>query len=592
MATETSTPDGQTIDFAGLAEKFEEERVKRLRPDANAQYQELGDSALEIDRDPNADPNFQRAPITEEVDVLIIGGGFSGLMTAGRLREKGVADIRIVETGADFGGTWYWNRYPGLQCDAESYVYLPMVEEIGVIPSEKYVKGPEIFTHCQGLAKYYDLYPATLFQTAVTDAQWREDRKRWIVRTSRGDQIAARFVVSGTGFYGSPKLPRIPGMEKFEGHCFHTSRWDYAYTGGTPRGAMTGLKDKVVGIIGTGATAVQVVPHLAESAKHLFVFQRTPSSVAPRDNKPTDPEWAKSLKPDWARERRERYTTFLADLGRFSHEVLLKDGWLEDLPAEGGADDASGAFNTIRLMKEIHDRIDSIVTDKKTAEALKPYYHYFCKRPTFSDDYYPTFNRPDVTLVDTHGKGVEAITAKGLVVDGVEYPLDCLIYSTGFDFLADYARESGITVTGRDGLSLEDYWKEGPRTWFGMMTHNFPNFLFMRLPQTSISFNFVHTADEKARHAAYIISACLQRGGVAVEPSREAESWWIDEVVAKSGPGLAFAAICTPAFYNFEGDESANLTLNGLYGGSSRSYIDQLESWQQDGTMAGLEMTS
>jgi cyclohexanone monooxygenase len=595
MAAETNYPDGRNIDIDGLVNRFDEERVKRLRSDGTEQYQELKESALDLDRDPNADPNFQRAPISEEIDVLIVGGGFTGLMTAARLREKGVTGIRIVERGADFGGTWYWNRYPGLACDAESYVYLPMLEELGVLPTEKYAKGPEILAHCQKVANYYDLYPATLFQTGVTEARWQPERHRWIVRTSRDDEIAARFVVAGTGFYGSPKLPRIPGMESFEGHCFHTSRWDYAYTGGNPRGNMTGLQDKVVGIIGTGATAIQAVPPLAKSAKHLYVFQRTPSSVAPRDNKPTDGEWAKSLEPDWARKRRDNYTTFFSDLGRFSHEALLNDDWVEGLPTDDSAAGSEGggdAYNTIRLMKEIHDRIDATVTNKQAAEGLKPYYHYFCKRPTFSDDYYPAFNRPNVTLVDTHGKGVETISAKGPVVDGVEYPLDCLIYSTGFDFMTDYSRESGITVTGRDGLSLDEVWKGGPRTWFGMMTHNFPNMIFMRLPQTAISFNFVHTADEKARHAAYIISECLQRGVSSAEPSREAEAWWVDEVVSKAGPGLAFQQVCTPAFYNFEGNKTVDLALNGFYGAPACSYIDQLEAWQEDGKMAGLELTS
>jgi cyclohexanone monooxygenase len=588
-------PDEKDIDFDGLAERFEKERVRRLRPDGNAQYQELKESPLDLAGDPNADPDFQRAPIAEEIDVLIIGAGFGGLMMAGRLKEKGVDDFRIVDGAADFGGTWYWNRYPGLACDAESYVYMPMLEELGVLPSEKYAKGPEIFAHCQKVAKHYDLYPTTLFQTVVTDAQWQEERKRWIVRTSRNDEIAARFVISCTGFYGSPKLPRIPGMESFEGHSFHTSRWDYAYTGGDSRGDMTGLADKVVGIIGTGATAVQVVPHLANSAKHLYVFQRTPSSVAVRDNKPTDPEWAKSLKPGWSRKRRDNYTNFFSDGAGFTHEALVNDEWVEDRPAgaaEPNIEDTTSANNTIRLMMEIHDRIDSIVTNKAAAEALKPYYHYFCKRPTFSDDYLVAFNRPNVTLVDTHGKGVEAITARGPVVDGVEYPVDCLIYSTGFDFAADYDRESGIDVTGRGGLSLKDYWKDGPRTWFGMMAHNFPNFIFMRIVQTAISFNYVHTTDEKSKHAAYIISKCLERGAETVEPSEEGEAWWVNEIISTAGPRLAFQATCTPSFFNLEGKETPDVVLNGFYGGGPCVYVDKLEAWQADGTMAGLELKS
>jgi cyclohexanone monooxygenase len=299
------TNDNGTASLAveELREKYRIEREKRLRADGNAQYQPLNEANERLNADPYVEPGFTRDPVIDTIDVAIIGGGFGGMMTGARLRQQGIDSFRIIEKGGDFGGTWYWNRYPGAACDVESYCYLPLLEETGYMPTEKYAKAPEIFAYCQLLGRHFDLYEGALFQTEVRDVDWNDQTQRWTVTTSRGDQLSARFVVIAGGVLHKAKLPGIPGIETFAGHSFHTSRWDYAYTGGGPLEPMTQLADKRVGIIGTGATAVQAVPKLAESAEQLYVFQRTPSTVGARNNRPTDPDWFASLKPGWQRER-------------------------------------------------------------------------------------------------------------------------------------------------------------------------------------------------------------------------------------------------------------------------------------------------
>src|SRR5262245_3901277 len=323
-----SGPGKIEIDVEALKKRYAEERAKRVRGDALGQYQELTGRFAGFDRDPHADPGFTRSALAEDCDVLIVGGGFAGLLSGGRLRERGVASLRIVEKGADFGGTWYWNRYPGAACDIESYIYLPLLEELGYLPTEKYAKGAEIHAHCRRLARHYDLYRAGLFQTEVQSVRWSEERSRWLVSTDRGDAIAARFVISCTGLLSKPKLPGIPGIESFRGHAFHSSRWDYAYTGGDENGApLTRLADKTVALIGTGSTGIQLVPELGKYAKHLYVFQRTPSSIDERGNRPTDPDWARTLEPGWARQRRQNFTNLTS--GIYEPVDLVDDSWTE-----------------------------------------------------------------------------------------------------------------------------------------------------------------------------------------------------------------------------------------------------------------------
>src|SRR3954468_18188867 len=250
------------LDKERIRQKYREERNKRLRPDGNDQYVQVKERFAQYLEDPYT-PVTPRAPKTDHVTFAFIGGGFAGLATAARLSEAGIA-VRIVEKGGDFGGTWYWNRYPGAQCDTASLVYMPLLEETGYMPTEKYAHAPEILAHCRRIGTQFGLYDNALFHTEVTDLKWDEAGSRWMIHTNRGDAFTAQFAGIGTGPLHVPKLPGIAGIEQFKGHSFHTSRWDYDYTGGDPLGApMHGLADKRVGIIGTGATSVQCVPHLA-----------------------------------------------------------------------------------------------------------------------------------------------------------------------------------------------------------------------------------------------------------------------------------------------------------------------------------------
>ena len=342
-----------------------------------------------------------------------------------RLREAGFESLRIIETGGDFGGTWYWNRYPGAMCDVESYFYLPLLEETGYMPKHKYSFAPEILEHARRIARHYHLYDDALFQTSITGMRWDESDQRWIISTNRGDRFKAQYVAMANGPLSRPKLPGIPGINDFKGYTFHTSRWDYRYTGGDSCGNLEKLKDKRVGIIGTGATAVQCIPHLGEAAKHLYVFQRTPSSIDVRNNRETDPDWVASLEPGWQRRRMENFNILVS--GGDQDVDLVHDGWtdifrnLTGIVAEAGLEEARARLTAheraqllgavdYRKMNQIRARVDAIVKDHATAEALKPWYRQFCKRPCFHDEYLPTFNRPNVTLVDTNGHGVERLT--------------------------------------------------------------------------------------------------------------------------------------------------------------------------------------
>ncbi len=596
MSADTTNPADIEIDVDALNKKYAEERAKRLRTDAVQQYQHLSGAFADFDKDPHADPNFTRDPIVEDTDVLMIGGGFASLLAGGRLREAGVKDIRIVEKGADFGGTWYWNRYPGVACDVEAYVYMPLLEEMGYIPTEKYAKGPEIYAYVKRLAERYDLYRAGVFQTMVHKLVWDEQRNRWVVHTDRGDRISARFVISATGLLSHAKLPGIPGIESFQGKAFHTSRWDFDYTGGSSTEPMDKLADKVVGVIGTGSTGIQVIPEVAKTAKHLYVFQRTPSSIDVRGNRPTDEAFIKSLKPGWQRERRDNFTALTS--GGTADVDMVNDAWTDivgNVGAVAGGDQQpdpkDAAIAQLKKMEMTRQRIASIVKDPATAEALKPYYHYFCKRPCFHDNYLPTYNRPNVTLVDTGGKGVERITPKGVVVAGKEYPIDLLVYATGFDFMAEYTKESEVEVIGPGGLPLARHWDHGQRTLFGLQTHGFPNFFLMSLIQSGVSVNYVHIADEQTKHMAYIISECLKRGIETIQPTQEAEDAWVEEVVSSGAERRAFIESCTPSLFNQEGKRDQAVELNDLYAKGPMVYIKLLEDWRAEGHMQGMETT-
>jgi cation diffusion facilitator CzcD-associated flavoprotein CzcO len=589
------------FDPDALRAKYREERDRRLRSDANDQYVEVkGDFSRYVD-DPYVDPGFTRAPLTDVVEVVIIGGGFGGLLAGARLREAGVHSIRIIEKGGDFGGTWYWNRYPGAQCDIESYIYLPLLEETGYMPKEKYSFAPEILAHARRIGEKFDLYRDVCFQTQIRAITWNEDECRWIVTTDRGDRMRARFVIMSNGPLNRPKLPGIPGIDSFKGHTFHTSRWDYGYTGGDTTGNLHKLGDKRVAVIGTGATAIQCVPHLARHAQHLYVFQRTPSSVDERGNRPTDPEWVKTLKPGWQRERMENFNTLVS--GGAADVDLVSDGWTDIirnlaaiLPRKGMVSD-DARHDVARMMEladfkkmnQIRARVDRVVKDKRTAEALKPWYRQFCKRPTFNDEYLPAFNRPNVTLVDTCGRGVDRITEKGLVFDGVEYEVDCIIFATGFEVGTAYTRRSGFEVFGRGGKALTEYWADGLKTLHGFYSAGFPNCFHMGITQNALTANFPHMLDEQAHHIRDLIQQAKSQEARFIEPTAEAEAEWVATIRAKAINNLNFLTECTPGYYNNEGMPQQGTGLAGdNYGGGPIEFFELLRQWREDGQMKGI----
>ncbi|MDA8627632.1 NAD(P)/FAD-dependent oxidoreductase [Pseudomonadales bacterium] len=475
--------DSTDLDDEAIRAKYRVEREKRLRTDGINQFVEItGQYAHYLD-----DPYIEvtpREPLTDDVTVALIGAGLTGLVVGARLVQAGITDVRLIDKAGDVGGTWYWNRYPGAQCDIESYVYLPLLEETGYVPTEKYAHATEIQEHCQRIAKHYGLYDNACLSTEITAVDWDAGVSRWIIRTNRGDVMRAKFIVIGNGPLHRPKLPGIPGIEDFKGHSFHTSRWEYDYTGGDVLGGLENLRDKRVGIIGTGGTSVQIVPHLATACKELFVFQRTPSTIDVRNNRPTDPEWAASLEPGWQANRIENFTAMTH--GGDVTEDLVDDSWTDLIARilahmKEGAEMSPEEFGALMermnmdKMNELRARVDELVQDPATAAMLKPWYALFCKRPCFHDEFLQAFNEPAVQLIDTDGKGCERITEKGVVVDGVEYEVDCLIYATGFEVGTAFTQRIGYELTGRDGLKLSESWADDMRSMHGMHAHGFPN---------------------------------------------------------------------------------------------------------------------
>ena len=575
-----------------LREKYRIEKEKRLRPDGLAQFKELTGDFAEFDRDPFVEPGFAREPIVEETEVVIVGGGFGGMLTAISLTGSGITDFRIVEKAGDLGGTWYWNRYPGCMCDVESYTYLPLLEETGYMPTEKYASAPEIFAYCQLLGRTYDLYDHALFQTVITAAGWDDGSKRWQVSTNRDDRLSARFLVIAGGLLHKAKLPGIPGIEDFEGTAFHTSRWNYAYTGGSAREPMDKLADKRVGIIGTGATAVQVVPQLARTAEQLYVFQRTPSAVGVRNNAPTDVEWFNSLKPGWQAERIVNFTKVVT--GTQPDENLVADGWTEALWVSTQVVPTSEeeAAELERLDAETMDgfrrRIDDIVEDPQTADQLKPWYGKHCKRMCFHDEYLPAFNESNVQLVDTDGRGVERITATGVVVDGVEYPVDCLVFASGFEITTDFDHRVGFDPVGRDGTPLSQRWSHGARTLHGVLSDGFPNMMMISLVQGGFGTNFVHFLTEASKHIASVIAICEEEHIETIEVSPEAEEDWLMVLYGEIGGVARYIVNCTPGYMNGEqGPHDAKAARSLVFAGSVLDYAGYLERWREGGNFPG-----
>jgi cation diffusion facilitator CzcD-associated flavoprotein CzcO len=585
------------LDPDALRARYQAERDRRIRPDGNRQYRRAaGDFGSYADDPYLQGPELTREPLYDRVEVAIIGGGFGGLLAGARMRQAGVQDIRIIEKAGDFGGTWYWNRYPGIHCDIESYVYMPLLEEVGYVPKWKYAPGEEIRQHTRAIGRHFDLYRDACFQTRVTELRWDEDGLEWVISTDRGDRMKARHVVVCSGTLSQAKLPGIPGIETFKGHTFHSSRWDYAYTGGDADGGLDKLADKRVALIGTGATAIQVVPHLGRDAQHLYVFQRTPSTVDVRGNRPTDPQWAASLTPGWQRRRKDNFLTLVT--GGRADEDLVSDGWTAsarlqqkliptnsygDLPPEER--ERLYELADFQKMNEIRARVEAVVEDPETAETLKPWYRYMCKRPAFSDTYLDTFNRPNVTLVDTADQGgVERITEGGVVVGDAEYEVDCVIFATGFEVGIPAAVSGLLPVHGRGGVTVAESWRDGgPKTLHGFYSHGFPNLFQLGPLQNASAVNYVHVLDEQAVHVAEVLAEARKRRARYVEPTAEAEAAWGATIREKAASLYKFQAECTPGYYNNEGMPREH---SQSYGDGPIAFHELLRRWRADGGMS------
>ncbi len=590
------------IDKDALRRKYAEEREKRLRLDGADQYRRLETEFADLAVDPYM-PRREREPVTDHVTFAFIGGGFAGLVVGARLSEAGITDYRIVEKGGDFGGTWYWNRYPGAQCDTASMIYMPLLEETGHMPSEKYAHAPEIRDHCARIADRFGLYEKALFHTQVTDCRWDDGRRLWIVSTDRGDAFTAKYLGMGTGPLHVAKLPGIPGIERFAGKAFHTSRWDYDYTGGSPDGApMTGLADKRVAIIGTGATAVQVVPHVARDAQQLLVFQRTPSSVDERNNAPLDPSWfARVTEPGWQKKWQEN---FVANLGiGFPAEDLVDDGWTDlgkriraqvaELPREQRTPAGiMAAFEDAdhQKMEEIRRRAEMLVEDEEAGQKLKAWYRQLCKRPCFHDAYLQAFNRPNTQLIDTDGKSVERITENAVVANGRAYEVDCIVYASGFEVGTDFTSRAGYEVSGRNGLRLSDYWADGMRSLHGLHVHGFPNLFFVEQNQAAAFIaNYPHNLADHAETIACVVGHAEAQGHATCEPSEEAERNWLEFLL--SGPGARLGSTeCTPGYYNNEGQGYGDRERFSLgHPGGALGYFAHIDAWRRTGAFEGLQ---
>ena len=606
----TDTPDDFDID--ALRTKYAHERAKRLRPEGGRQYLELtGDFADFYETDPYS-PAPERDPIAEDVEVVILGGGFAGLLAGAYLKKAGIDGVRVIEMAGDFGGVWYWNRFPGIQCDNDAYCYIPLLEELDFMPSKKFADGAEIFAHCRNIGKHFGLYDGALFSTQVRELHWDESRKRWRISTNRDDDIRARFVVMAQGSYNRPKLPGIPGIKDFTGHVFHSARWDYDYTGGDATGGLTKLADKRVALVGTGATGVQLVPHLGRDARQLFVFQRTPSSVDDRVNTPTDPAWAAALEPGWQEERKRNFHNWSPFVGVvFGEPDLVCDFWTElgrNLSARILASEDPAALTVeqimaireeedFKIMERLRRRIATIVEDPETAETLKPYYRFMCKRPCSSEGYLTAYNRPNVTLVDvSESKGVERLTANGIVAGGVEYDVDCVIFASGFEISTEINRRYAVdTIEGRDGLSLFEYWHDSYKTLHGITSRGFPNMFFTGFIQGGVSANTTAMFEQQAKHIAYILAEAQKRGATTVEPGQHGQDAWVQTVRELAIDNSAFELTCTPGYYNNEGRGGAEANgsfLGDFYSPGFYAFDELLQKWRDEGDLAGLELGS
>ncbi len=596
------------LDIPALRTRYYRERDKRLNAKAGEQY--IQDGPGELHDLYNTDPHMPvqpREPLSEDLDVAILGGGFGGLMAGYYLTKQGVTHFRNIDHAGDFGGVWYWNRYPGIQCDNESYCYLPLLEETGFMPSRRFAPGPEIMGYCRTIAETHGFADKALFHTLIKSLKWDEGIQRWRISTDRGDDIRARHVIMGCGVLNMPKLPGINGIARFRGKMFHTSRWEYDYTGGSCADPeLHKLKNKRVAIVGTGATAIQAVPHLARYAKHLYVIQRTPSCVDTRPNPLTDAAWMKTLEPGWQQERIANFQRhamaapipgepdlvcdFWTELNRNLFAGMQADGWPQLTPEQFMERREEVDY---QVMDRFRSRVDELIKDPDLAERLKPYYRFLCKRPLSSDTFYPSLTQDNVTLIDTSDtQGLELITETGFRQNGVDYEVDCIIFASGFEVSSSLERRWGFdAVDGRDGKSLYDHWRNGPKTLHGTMTHGFPNMFYIGYIQGGLNGSVTEQFGRQGEHSAWIIAETLRRGAKVVEPTKQAMDAYCKHFAEVEYDTSAFQAECTPSYFSNEGAKDAPWQLFRSYGPGWDAFMEMLTNWRAEGTMEGLELT-
>ena len=595
---------GSAFDPDVVRTKYLVERDKRLVP-GRADTRDLDhDDWFAGYRDDPFTPYVERDAITDEVDVAIVGAGIAGILAGVELRKAGVDRFRIIDRAGGIGGTWYWNRYPGVMCDVESYIYLPMLEEMGYVPERRYAFGEEILAHLEAIGECHDLSRDGLFHTGVTRAEWDEPVGRWQIETDRGDRISARYYVLAVGILNLLKLPALPGMQDFAGHSFHSARWDYGYTGGRPGQPLTDLGATRVALMGTGATGIQCVGPLADAAEHVYVFQRTPSAIGERGNRPTDPSFCDQLHPGWQRDRMDNFQSVM--LGRPVEADLVGDGWTHDYaavqnPTRKRPDESLGDYLRraealdYEIMEAHRRRVAELVSDPTTAEALKPWYRYLCKRPCFHDEYLPAFNRPNVTLVDCPG-GIERIDEQGPVVDGQLYDVDCMVYATGFEAeLTPLHRRAGHDIVGVGGTTLAERWADGASSLYGMMMHEFPNLFAMPAPgqQAVVTVNYTQLAVLGAELIGRTIGSLAAKNAPVFEVTAQAEDEWTAQIVSSFMDSSALMSACTPSRINNEGHPELRNPRNGNYGrgfGDFFAYRELVTSWVDAGTFEGLEL--
>lgn len=623
------------VDELQLEKRYGEERAKRLRDEGNDQYVDISvsDKFVSFLDDPWVDASMIKDAKMMFPDnhckLLILGAGWGGLLYAIRMVQAGMSpdDIRIVDSAGGFGGTWYWNRYPGLTCDIESYCYLPLLEETGYIPKHRYATGEEIRKYADLAAENWGVHESAVFQTQAKKMVWDESGKEWkleLVQKRKGEQpqtlnVRAAFVASANGVLNWPKLPGVPGVLDFKGDIFHSSRWNYGLTGGSAMDpSLVKLQGKRVAIVGTGCTAVQIVPHLARWAEHVYVIQRTPAAVDERAQRETDSEWFRSevaTSIGWQRERLRNLHGHLTT-EKQPDKNLVGDGWTGAVGMVGVAGNIHGPKTMEDLpayMKTLHtldglrqDRIrrraEEVVKDPEVAKKLQAWYPTWCKRPAFSDDYLDTFNRDNVTLVDTDGKGLESLTADSIVAGDQSYPVDVIIFATGFraPFTGTPAQKANIEIVGSNGISMKEEWgRNGPSTQHGVLDANFPN-LFLSGPwQAALSPNNLFNVDTLAKQAAYILKTAKERARsepFTVTVSAKAAEDWGMQVLMRSAPMAAIVG-CTPSYFNVEGgidrtppEFQAVMARSGLWGHGIESFVGVVDAWREEGSLQGIEV--